>query len=74
MHVEYKLKSNQQKESQIPFPNKIKVDIEIKTIAEKFSTFFTDIDPKSASKNHQLIDQYLQSISVASSLLKKSNH
>ena len=52
MHLEYKLKSNQQKESQI----------------------FADIDPKSASKNHQLIDQYLQYINVASSLFKKSNH
>lgn len=42
----------------------------MKTIAEKFSTFLADIDPKSASKNHQLIDQYLQYINNASSLLK----
>ena len=35
MHLEYKLKSNQQKESQIPFPNKIKVDIEIEDNCRK---------------------------------------
>ena len=53
------------------------MDIEIKgnsLIAEKFSSFLADIDPKLASEIHQLINQFLQYINVASFLLKKPNH
>ena len=73
-HLEYNLKSNQQKGKSDLLFHKIETDTEIKNnllIAKKFSSFFADTDPKLASEIHQLINQYLQYINVASSLLRK---
>lgn len=62
--------------SQIFFPNKITVDIEIKDkllIAESFffNNFFADIDLKLASEIFQWNNQYLQFSNAALSLLKR---